>query len=91
MAADPNLVEFYGRECVHCRAAEPLIDRLKENEGIEITRLETWHNAQNAAEMEKHDKGYCGGVPFFINKKTGKWLCGTPTYDELQKWAKGGK
>lgn len=89
MAPNPNLIEFYGTECVHCKASEPLIERLAEVEGIAITRLEVWHNAKNAAVLSQLDKNHCGGVPFFFNKKTGKWLCGTPTYEDLTKWAKG--
>ena len=37
--------------------------------------------------MREYDKGYCGGVPFFFNKKTGKWLCGEVDYERLKKWA----
>ena len=35
------------------------------------------------------DKGRCGGVPFFYNKKTGKFICGAADYDGLKKWAIG--
>ena len=87
--ADPNLVEFYGTECVHCREMEPLINKLKKEERIEITRLEVWHNQKNAELMQKLDQGKCGGVPFFYNKKTGKWLCGSVEYERLKAWAKG--
>jgi len=37
--------------------------------------------------MREYDKGYCGGVPFFFNKKTGKWICGSADYERLKKWA----
>lgn len=82
-----ELIEFYGKECVHCKKMEPLVKRLEEELGIKIKKLEVWHNEKNAKLMEELDKGRCGGVPFFINLKTGKWICGATTYEELKKWA----
>ncbi|MBI4345122.1 MAG: hypothetical protein HY555_06045 [Euryarchaeota archaeon] len=86
---EEDLLEFYGTECVHCKAVEPLIERLRAEERIEIQRLEVWHNEKNAALMRQLDKGYCGGVPFFYNKRTGKWLCGSVDYETLRRWAQG--
>ena len=31
----------------------------------------------------------CGGVPFFYNTKTEKFICGEADYETLKKWAKG--
>lgn len=86
-----TLIEFYGRECPHCERMEPLIERLKKEEGLEVAKYETWHNSENAEKMEQFDLGYCGGVPFFINTKTGKWICGETSYEEFKTWALGGK
>ncbi len=83
------LIEFYGKECPHCLEMEPLIERLKKEEGLELDRFETWHSEENARKMEDYDKNYCGGVPFFINTKTGKWLCGSTDYGEFKAWALG--
>jgi hypothetical protein len=66
---------------------EPLVERLEMEEGVRIARLEVWHNEANALIMKEHDKGLCGGVPFFFNKKTGKWICGEADYERLKKWA----
>lgn len=82
-----HLLEFYGAECVHCRQMEPLLARLEEEEGITITRLEVWHNQQNATLLKQYDQGFCGGVPFFYNTRTGKWLCGAVDYETLKRWA----
>ena len=38
---------------------------------------------------KEYDKDYCGGVPFFYNTETNKWICGETDYEELKKWAKG--
>ena len=87
--ANSDLIEFYGTECVHCHEMEPLIERLKQEEKIELTRLEVWHNMKNAELLQRLDNGKCGGVPFFYNKKTGKWICGSTSYENLKAWAKG--
>ncbi|MBI2675059.1 MAG: hypothetical protein HYX24_01275 [Candidatus Aenigmarchaeota archaeon] len=84
-----HLIEFYGTECVHCREMEPLFERLREETGLEIKRLEMWHNEGNAELFQKYDQGKCGGVPFLINLKTGKWICGSATYEKLKEWAMG--
>lgn len=65
---------------------QPIVDKLKQ-EGIEIQAYEIWHNADNEKIFETHDKGRCGGVPFFINPKTDAWICGSTTYEELKKLA----
>jgi thiol-disulfide isomerase/thioredoxin len=91
MAVKPksSLLFFYGTECVHCHKMEPLVDRLEEDIGAKFDRLETWHNEENAAYLESLDKGFCGGVPFFYNLKSGKWICGETDYESLKKWAQG--
>ncbi len=63
------------------------MERLGDEIGIKIERLEVWHNEANAKRMKEYDKGYCGGVPFFYNKKTEKWICGAVDYERLKKWA----
>jgi hypothetical protein len=66
---------------------EPLVERLEAEEGVNIENIEVWHSEANAKLMSEYDKGYCGGVPFFFNKKTGKWICGDADYERLKKWA----
>lgn len=87
--ADDDLIEFYGTECPHCIKMQPLIERLEQEEGIKIKRLEVWHNEKNEKMRQQVDKGLCGGVPFFFNKKTGKWICGSTNYEAFKKWALG--
>jgi len=65
----------------------PLVERLESEEGVNIGKLEVWHHEANAKIMREVDKGYCGGVPFFFNKKTGKWICGETDYERLKQWA----
>jgi hypothetical protein len=66
---------------------DPLVERLEDETGLKIQQLEVWHNEANAKMMREIDKGYCGGVPFFFNKKTGKWICGSSDYERFKKWA----
>ena len=84
---EPDLLEFYGTECAHCKEMESLLERLEIETNLKIKRLEVWHNEANLQLYREYDKGYCGGIPFFFNKKTGKWLCGVKDYETLKKWA----
>ena len=61
-----RLIEFYGTECVHCKEMDPIIKKVEKDLGIKITRLEVWHNSENAKLLEKYDKNpdgseFCGG------------------------------
>ncbi len=79
----PMILEFFGDECSHCQAMKPIVEKLK-TEGAEIQSFEVWHNDNNANKMDNLDKGRCGGVPFYINLQTDKWICGETSYDELK-------
>lgn len=81
------LMEFYGKECLHCMRMAPRVERLEKDTGLKVERYETWHDAENAKKLEEYDKIGCGGVPFFINTETGKTICGETTYEELKEWA----
>lgn len=84
-----QLLMFTGTECAHCHEMEPLVEKLEKEAKLTVTRVEVWHSAENMKLLQQLDKGFCGGVPFFFNKKTGKWLCGSTNYEELKKWALG--
>ena len=84
-----ELIMFTGRECPHCRDMDPLVEKLEKELKIEVTKLEVWHNSANARKFEEMDNGFCGGVPLFVNTKTGKKICGSTSYDKLKMWALG--
>lgn len=85
-----NLLEFYGTECPHCITMHPLVERLEKEEKIEVEKIEVWHNQENEKRLLQIDNGeLCGGVPFFYNTETKKFICGDARYDILKKWAKG--
>lgn len=84
-----ELLMFTGQECPHCEVMKPLVAKLEKELKVKVDKLEVWHNAKNAQMMQQYDKGRCGGVPFFFNKKTGKFICGSVPYEKLKSWARG--
>ena len=83
-----HLLEFYGTECPHCVRMHELVERLEKEEGVQVEALEVWHNKENEKKLLELDKDFCGGVPFFFNTKTGKWICGEASYEEPKDGAK---
>jgi len=81
------LLEFYGKECPHCLRMGEKVERLEKETGAKVEKYEVWHDDANARKMEKYEKGLCGGVPFFFNTDTGKYICGESSYNELKIWA----
>ncbi len=79
---------FYGDGCPHCHTVMPTVDKLI-SEGVKIEKLETWNNKMNAKLAEEKDHGKCGGVPFFWNEKSGKFICGSAEEDSIRAWAAG--
>lgn len=83
-----RLLFFFGRECGFCHQMMPLVEQAERELGVTFERFETWHNEENAHALTQYDKGYCGGVPFLVNTKTGKWICGAVDYGTLAAFAK---
>lgn len=83
-----DLLFFYGDECEYCIEVMKHVDKLID-EGFDIQKIEVWNNKENDEIMMKLDTGenMCGGVPFFLNKKTGKTICGETSYKEIKNWA----
>jgi len=83
---------FWARDCPHCRHMMPLIDRLVEEEGVEIEKLEIWHNEENADLMRSFKDVIapkCGGqlrTPTFFDSETNDVICGEVEYDALKEW-----
>jgi len=85
-----NLLFFYGLDCPHCIEPEKIVDELI-NEGFPIHKMEVWYDEENNSILEELDSGEnnCGGIPFFLNKDTGKTICGDAPYKEIKLWAEG--
>lgn len=88
-----KLVMFHGQECPHCRKMMPLVDKMISEKGIDLEKLEVWHNDKNADTMRSYKeiiKPKCGGqlrVPTFLNTETEDIMCGEVEYAELVSWA----
>ncbi len=84
---------FWARECPHCKNMMPLVDRLIDEEGIEIEKLEIWHNEENADLMRSFKDVIapkCGGqlrTPTFFDSETNDVICGEVEYEVLIDWA----
>jgi thiol-disulfide isomerase/thioredoxin len=89
MTTADELVEYYGTECHFCLQMAPLVEKMEKELKVKVTKKECWHNAANQADFMKVAAGKCSGVPFFINNKSGKFICGATSYDNLKKWATG--
>jgi hypothetical protein len=86
-----KIIMFHGRECPHCRVMHPIVDRLIK-EGIQIEKLEVWHDEKNADEMRKYADLIRAsgdgdlGVPTFLDKEGNRAICGEMSYSELKRW-----
>eukprot|EP00304_Pavlova_gyrans_P004415 CAMPEP_0206053892 /NCGR_PEP_ID=MMETSP1466-20131121/36819_1 /ASSEMBLY_ACC=CAM_ASM_001126 /TAXON_ID=44452 /ORGANISM="Pavlova gyrans, Strain CCMP608" /LENGTH=126 /DNA_ID=CAMNT_0053429079 /DNA_START=1 /DNA_END=377 /DNA_ORIENTATION=- len=68
----------------------PYIRRVEKECGCKIRRFETWSHPEHEKLRQICDsRAGCGGVPFFYNKETRRWICGATTYDNLKRWASG--
>ncbi len=83
------LLEFFGDTCPHCIEMKPTVEKMEKELGVEVEKYEVWNNDENAVKMAEHDNGLCGGVPFFFNTESEKFICGATDYDALVAWAKG--
>lgn len=70
-------------------AMKPSVERLEKELGIQIQKLETWHNEENQKKFEELAANKCMGVPFFINTDNGEFVCGEASFEELKAWALG--
>lgn len=84
-----HLLEFYGTECPHCVRMHELVEKLEKEENFKVDTFEIWHDKENEKKFLEIDKNMCGGVPFFYNTETKKWICGETSYENLRAWAKG--
>ncbi len=86
-----KIIMFHGRECPHCRAMHPIVDKIIA-EGGDIEKLEVWHDDDNAKKMRTFSKiitSACGGdlaVPSFLDQTEGRAICGEMSYKDLKQW-----
>jgi hypothetical protein len=86
----PDLLYFRGESDMYSQQMAPLNNQLRK-EGHKIRTFEVWFNARNTELLQNLDYGRCGGVPFYFNKRTRKYICGATTMDNLRRWAEDRK
>lgn len=90
---DPELLFFYRTSCPFTARVRPELKCLEEHlktEGRIKHRLKKFEVERDPAGMQllnEVDKGLCGGVPFFFNKRTGAYVCGARRCEDLKRWA----
>jgi thiol-disulfide isomerase/thioredoxin len=83
------IYEFYGETCPHCLEMKTVVEAVEKETGVTFEKLEVWNNEANAAKLEEIDGGRCGGVPFYYNDQSKKYICGACGQDELMALVKG--
>ena len=85
-------VMFFGQECPHCKTMLSFVEKVEQETGIPIERLEVWHETKNADLMRSLKDVLlpkCGGqlrVPTFLNTETNDVVCGEVGYEALKEW-----
>lgn len=85
-----DFAEFYGAECLHCKAMEPIVAQVENETSIIFDKREVWHNETNKQIMLMHGddiKNYCDGVlgvPAFYSMKMKTAVCGEISKEELK-------
>ncbi len=95
---ESGIIEFYGKWCGYCRMIDPAVDKLEQEDGFEITRLETWGNRRNKALMEslsdlfeEFNRGNYTVPTFYDPTKPRRQqiLVNPSSYEEIKAWAVG--
>lgn len=85
----PHLLAFVGEGCTYCERMSQPLHLVEKRTGEKVLRLEVWHNALNYELLQRLDRGRCGGLPFFVNLRTGAFICGATSFRNLLHWAAG--
>ena len=85
-----KLIDYWSLECDVCKQVAPLLDRLKKEEKVSVTKKEVTKNEANAKKMRALAGEHgCMSMPVIINSDTKKVLCGhaANNYAALKKLA----
>jgi hypothetical protein len=72
---------------------KPIVEKMEKETGIELEKLEIWHNEKNADLMRSYREvitKVCGGqlrTPTFLNTDTNDVMCGEVSFKKLKEWA----
>jgi len=83
------LIEFHSDNCDHCEQMEPVLQRLEDDLGTKIRRVNIFRRREFYGLMESMGHNECGGLPFYYNRRTGQAICGATSYKNLKRWGTG--
>lgn len=86
---DEILIGFHVDDCEYCQEMKTLLRRLELEEGIRVHILDA-SMPKNLKLLKRLDNGKCGGLPFYYNVKTNRYICGATAYENLLVWATNG-
>jgi len=87
---EPYLLEFHSIDCDQCEDMEPVLRRVERELHTKIERLEVYLHPVNWDLLQKLDKkARCGGLPYYYNRRTNKYICGATTYSNFKAFAEG--
>ncbi|ELR24227.1 uncharacterized protein ACA1_272280 [Acanthamoeba castellanii str. Neff] len=77
-AAADDLMFYFSETCPFTQRVLPEVECLQQAmpEGRSLQRLEIRSDKTNYGRYQEAAQGKCRGVPFFINSKTGNFVCG---------------
>lgn len=79
---------FYGEGCPYTTRVLPDVECLETamtSQGRKLGRREVWHDEDNQRKYIEVARGKCRGVPFFVNEKTGRFVCGAAPCSVLKE------
>ena len=80
-----RLLMFNSKNCEGCEAMNPLVERLEQEQGLKVERLEVWYNNDNQKLLSQYSG--ISATPFFYNESTEKKILGECDYESLKSWA----
>ena len=76
---------FNSKNCEGCEAMNPLVEKLEQEQGLKVERLEVWYNNDNQKLLSQY--AVIAATPFFYNESTEKKILGECDYESLKSWA----
>jgi len=83
------LIEFVSDNCDLCDQMRPVIERLEEDLGTKVRRINIQRRSEFIGLLEAIGFDEGGNFPFYFNRRTGQAICGATTYMNLRRWGTG--
>lgn len=83
------LLEFHTDNCDQCEQMEPVLQRLEDDLGTKIRRINVLRRREFLGLLECVGHDEFGGFPFYFNRRTAQAVGGATSYYNLKKWGTG--